>query len=105
MQEKEESKELVTPGEVLGKASELKAGRGAYVAPHNTTVYASLTGRRSFNPPPPDSPDKVNTLVSIHIYICIYVYLFIDRFIPHSEKFHYLFYCFKFRVLGLSENG
>ena len=75
MQEKEESKELVTPGEVLGKASELKAGRGAYVAHHNNTVYASLTGRRSLNPPPPDSPDKVNSLVSIHIYICIYIYL------------------------------
>ncbi|XP_057476973.1 uncharacterized protein LOC130764686 isoform X2 [Actinidia eriantha] len=54
-----EKEELVTPGEVLGKASELKAGRGAYVATHNNTVYASLTGRRSLNPPPPDSPDKV----------------------------------------------
>ncbi|GFZ14391.1 hypothetical protein Acr_24g0005810 [Actinidia rufa] len=49
---------MVTPGEVLGKASELKAGRGAYVATHNNTVYASLTGRRSLNSPPPDSPDK-----------------------------------------------
>ncbi|PSR92799.1 Exosome complex component like [Actinidia chinensis var. chinensis] len=58
MREKEELV-MVTPGEVLGKASELKAGRGAYVATHNNTVYASLTGRRSLNPPPSDSPDKV----------------------------------------------
>ncbi|XP_057476972.1 uncharacterized protein LOC130764686 isoform X1 [Actinidia eriantha] len=57
-----EKEELVTPGEVLGKASELKAGRGAYVATHNNTVYASLTGRRSLNPPPPDSPDKRPTV-------------------------------------------
>ena len=35
---------VVTPGEVLGKASQVRAGRGAYVAPHNNLVYASLTG-------------------------------------------------------------
>lgn len=36
--------EMVTPGEVLGIASEVKPGKGAYQAPHNNTVYASLTG-------------------------------------------------------------
>lgn len=49
--------ELVTPGEVLGKASELKAGRGAYVEPQDNTVYASLTGRRSLIPSPTGSSD------------------------------------------------
>ncbi|XP_058215638.1 uncharacterized protein LOC131326772 [Rhododendron vialii] len=65
MQERDGSKEeeeLVTPGEVLGKASELKAGRGAYVAPHGNTVYAALTGRRSLIPPPPDSSDQRPTV-------------------------------------------
>jgi len=57
----EEEKEavMVTPGEVLGRSSDVKAGRGAYAAPHNNTVYASLTGFRRTIPPPPDSPDKV----------------------------------------------
>ncbi|XAR65813.1 hypothetical protein NMG60_11011763 [Bertholletia excelsa] len=54
--------ELVTPGELLGKASELKAGRGAYVAPHNNLVYASVTGRRSLIPPSPDSSDQRPTV-------------------------------------------
>ncbi|XP_051119828.1 uncharacterized protein LOC127243716 [Andrographis paniculata] len=48
---------LVTPGEVLGKLSELKAGKGAYVSPHDKTVYAALTGFRSIVPPPVDSDD------------------------------------------------
>ncbi|PRQ41656.1 putative polyribonucleotide nucleotidyltransferase, exosome complex component CSL4 [Rosa chinensis] len=50
--------ELVTPGEKLGRASEFKAGRGAYVSPDNLTVYASLTGLRHIVSPPPDSPDQ-----------------------------------------------
>ncbi|CAL5321969.1 unnamed protein product [Camellia sinensis] len=58
MQERESERELVTPGDVLGKATDLKAGKGAYVASHNNTVYASLTGRRSVLPPPPDSSDQ-----------------------------------------------
>lgn len=57
----EEETEIVTPGEVLGKAAELKAGKGTYVSADGagiSYVYASLTGRRSLLPPPPDSPDK-----------------------------------------------
>ncbi|KAL6989012.1 hypothetical protein U1Q18_014764 [Sarracenia purpurea var. burkii] len=62
MQEREDEEELVTPGEVLGKASELKAGKGAYVAPHNNIVYAALTGRRSLILPPPESSDQRPTV-------------------------------------------
>ncbi|KAK6911288.1 Exosome complex component CSL4, C-terminal [Dillenia turbinata] len=62
VEREEEEEEMVTPGEVLGKATELKAGRGAYVAPHNKTVYASLTGRRSLIPPPSDSSDQRPTV-------------------------------------------
>ncbi|GKV07093.1 hypothetical protein SLEP1_g18896 [Rubroshorea leprosula] len=54
--------ELVTPGEVLGRAAELKAGKGAYVAPHNKTIYASLTGLRRIIPPPTDSADQRPTV-------------------------------------------
>ncbi|KAK2994707.1 hypothetical protein RJ640_002513, partial [Escallonia rubra] len=43
-----EKKLLVTPGEELGDASEVKAGKGAYLAPHRNTVYASLNGLASF---------------------------------------------------------
>ncbi|XP_010264801.1 PREDICTED: exosome complex component CSL4 [Nelumbo nucifera] len=57
-----EGEEMVTPGEVLGKASDVKAGRGAYLAPHNKTVYASLTGRRIVIPPSPASPDQRPTV-------------------------------------------
>ena len=58
----EEEREIVTPGEVLGKAAELKAGKGTYVAADGagvSYVYASLTGRRSLLPAPPDSPEQV----------------------------------------------
>ncbi|KAK4366487.1 hypothetical protein RND71_014367 [Anisodus tanguticus] len=54
--------ELVTPGQVLGKASQLKAGKGAYVSTENDTVYASLTGFRSLVPPPSDSVDQRSTV-------------------------------------------
>ncbi|KAL6278903.1 hypothetical protein ACE6H2_022504 [Prunus campanulata] len=54
--------EWVTPGEVLGKASKFKAGRGAYVSPDNLTVYASLTGLRHILSPLPDSPDQGPTV-------------------------------------------
>ncbi|OWM71657.1 hypothetical protein CDL15_Pgr005845 [Punica granatum] len=54
----EKPEELVTPGEVLGRAAELRAGKGAYVAAHNGLVYASLTGRARTVPPSPDSPDQ-----------------------------------------------
>ena len=60
--EEEKEAALVTPGEVLGRASEVKSGKGAYVAPHNNTVYASLTGFRRTIPPSLDSPDQVPTI-------------------------------------------
>uniref|UniRef100_A0A2N9EFV1 Exosome complex component CSL4 C-terminal domain-containing protein n=1 Tax=Fagus sylvatica TaxID=28930 RepID=A0A2N9EFV1_FAGSY len=53
---------VVTPGEVLGKATQVRAGRGAYVAPHNNLVYASLTGLRRTLSPPPNSPDQRPTV-------------------------------------------
>lgn len=62
-------KDLVTPGEVLGKASELIPGRGAYVAPHNNIVYASLTGRRVIIPPSLGSPDQVLFWTLSRVYI------------------------------------
>uniref|UniRef100_A0A5B6YNY9 Exosome complex component N-terminal domain-containing protein n=1 Tax=Davidia involucrata TaxID=16924 RepID=A0A5B6YNY9_DAVIN len=62
MQETEEEKDFATPGQVLGKASDLKAGKGTYVAPHNNTMYASLTGRRSIISSSPDSPDQRPTV-------------------------------------------
>ncbi|KAK9206121.1 hypothetical protein WN943_016394 [Citrus x changshan-huyou] len=60
---KEEEMVLVTPGEVLGKATEVKAGKGAYVAKHNGLVYASLTGLLRTLSPPPDSPDQATGVV------------------------------------------
>ncbi|KAL9436561.1 hypothetical protein AB3S75_022584 [Citrus x aurantiifolia] len=59
---KEEEMVLVTPGEVLGKATEVTAGKGAYVAKHNGLVYASLTGLLRTLSPPPDSPDQRATV-------------------------------------------
>lgn len=56
VEEKEE--ELVTPGDVLGKVSDLRAGKGAYV--HNGLVYASLTGQPRTVSPSAESPDQVN---------------------------------------------
>ncbi|GFP95741.1 exosome complex component csl4 [Phtheirospermum japonicum] len=53
---------FVTPGEVLGKPSELKPGKGAYVSAHDNTVYASLTGFRSLTPPAADSDDPRPTV-------------------------------------------
>nr|XP_043616672.1 exosome complex component CSL4 [Erigeron canadensis] len=59
MQERSEEEEMVTPGEILGKGTDLIPGKGAYLSRDNhNTVYASLTGRRSLIPPPPDSPDQ-----------------------------------------------
>lgn len=50
---------IVTPGEVLGKSTEVKAGRGSYLAKHNGVVYASLTGFVRTVSPSPDSTDQV----------------------------------------------
>ncbi|KAL1064299.1 hypothetical protein V6Z11_D13G203500 [Gossypium hirsutum] len=58
----EEADEMVTPGEVLGRATDLKAGKGAYAASHNNTIYASLTGFRRIQAPPPASHDKRPTV-------------------------------------------
>ncbi|KAD4583959.1 hypothetical protein E3N88_21560 [Mikania micrantha] len=58
MQETVGDEEIVTPGEVLGKGTEVKAGRGAYLSRENNTVYASLTGRRSVVPPSSESTDQ-----------------------------------------------
>ncbi|CAN4115223.1 unnamed protein product [Withania somnifera] len=54
--------EVVTPGQVLGKATELKGGKGTYVSNDNAIVYASLTGFRSLIPPPSDSVDQRSTV-------------------------------------------
>ncbi|KAI3706104.1 hypothetical protein L1987_76360 [Smallanthus sonchifolius] len=62
MQERVAEEEMVTPGEVLGKGTEVKAGRGAYLSRDNNTVYASLTGRRSLLLPSPESPDQRPTV-------------------------------------------
>ncbi|CAN1233906.1 Exosome complex component CSL4 [Linum perenne] len=66
MPEEGEKEETVTPGEVLGKAAEVRAGKGAYVAPYRSTdimyVFSSLTGLRHTHPPPPDSPDQRPTV-------------------------------------------
>ncbi|KAF5204217.1 Exosome complex component csl4 [Thalictrum thalictroides] len=56
--EVEREEEVVTPGEELGRSSNLIPGKGAYLAPHNRTVYASITGRRTLIQPSPDSPDQ-----------------------------------------------
>ncbi|CAL0316635.1 unnamed protein product [Lupinus luteus] len=58
LMEEEKESAMVTPGEVLGRVSEIKPGKGAYAAPHNDTVYASLTGYRRNIPPPIDSSDQ-----------------------------------------------
>jgi len=55
----EAERDMVTPGEVIGKTHDVKAGRGTYTATHNNTVYASLTGFRHTIPPASDSPDQV----------------------------------------------
>ncbi|KAJ6877223.1 hypothetical protein NC651_030073 [Populus alba x Populus x berolinensis] len=58
--------EMATPGEVLGKATELKAGKGAYIGSYRDTdiqyVFSSLTGLRRTLSPSPDSPDQRPTV-------------------------------------------
>ncbi|GAB2218522.1 hypothetical protein Droror1_Dr00001749 [Drosera rotundifolia] len=58
MEEMNHESAMVTPGEILGKSSELRPGRGAYAVAGGNDIYASLTGRRSILTPPPDSPDQ-----------------------------------------------
>ncbi|TXG66140.1 hypothetical protein EZV62_007415 [Acer yangbiense] len=53
---------MVTPGNVVGKATEVKAGKGAYVTKHNGFVYASLTGLLRTLSPPSDSSDQRPTV-------------------------------------------
>ncbi|KAJ3672091.1 hypothetical protein LUZ60_006812 [Juncus effusus] len=50
--------DIITPGELLGDASQFVAGKGAYVSPNGQHVRASLTGRRKVTPPPSDSSDR-----------------------------------------------
>ncbi|XP_050220989.1 uncharacterized protein LOC126671276 [Mercurialis annua] len=61
-----EEETMVTPGDILGKSTELKAGKGSYIAPYRNTdilyVYASLTGLRRTLSPPPDSNDQRPTV-------------------------------------------
>ncbi|MQM09300.1 hypothetical protein Taro_042167 [Colocasia esculenta] len=54
--------DLVTPGEFLGEASQLVAGRGAYLSPDGRRIFASLTGRRTVVPPQPGSLDRRATV-------------------------------------------
>ncbi|XP_057801934.1 uncharacterized protein LOC131017213 [Salvia miltiorrhiza] len=66
MKEREEEN-FVTPGDMLGKALELKPGYGAYFSSHDKAIYASLTGFRSLTPAPPDSDDPRATVeVKVH---------------------------------------
>lgn len=87
MQEKVSEEEMVTPGEVLGKGSEVKAGKGAYLSHHNNTVYASLTGRRSLSAASPESPDQV-----IHMYTSTYqiIYWCLIRILFRLPQIHQL---------------
>ncbi|XP_039123781.1 exosome complex component CSL4 [Dioscorea cayenensis subsp. rotundata] len=50
--------DLVTPGEKLGDATVLIAGKGAYLSPNGRTIHASLTGLRVLTPPPSGSSDQ-----------------------------------------------
>lgn len=50
--------EMVTPGDVLGKAADLRPGKGAYEL--NGLVYASLTGLPRTLSRSAESPDQVN---------------------------------------------
>lgn len=54
---------LVTPGDVIGKATEFKAGKGAYV--NDATIYASLTGTCRIVSPLPESIDQVSSLFQV----------------------------------------
>ncbi|KAJ8760560.1 hypothetical protein K2173_015227 [Erythroxylum novogranatense] len=58
--------ETVTPGELLGKANEVKAGEGTYVADYRNSgllcVFASLIGLRRTVSPPIDSSDPRPTV-------------------------------------------
>ncbi|XP_057999381.1 uncharacterized protein LOC110668173 [Hevea brasiliensis] len=62
MQDEEQEEEMVTPGEVLGRAAEVKPGKGAYLTPYRNTeilyVYSSLTGHRRTLSSPQDSPTR-----------------------------------------------
>lgn len=86
MKEGKEETEFVSPGEVLGKISDLKAGRGAYVA--NNTVYASLSGFRRIIPPPTASSDLVHSSSSVHCVLCFVVWdLFVCLFCCYYYEF------------------
>ncbi|KAB1202505.1 hypothetical protein CJ030_MR8G022020 [Morella rubra] len=62
MEEEGKVRDMVTPGEVLGKASDVRPGKGTYAVPYNDLVYASLTGIHHSVPPVPDSTDQRPTV-------------------------------------------
>lgn len=93
MQEREEAEELVTPGEVLGKGSQLKAGRGAYFLPQNGTVYASLTGRRSLIPPSPLSSDQVYSLFFSFSFLGFFMFTLLQN-AGNAPVLSSIFICF-----------
>lgn len=84
--------ELATPGQELGKASELKAGKGAYVSTENGTTYASLTGFLSLIRPPSDSVDQV--LLLPRIFTVLHS-LMSSKFslVTHDLKLETIFFC------------
>ena len=92
MQEREEAEELVTPGEVLGKGSQLKAGRGAYFLPQNDTVYASLTGRRSLIPPSPLSSDQVYSLFFSFSFLGFFMFTLLQN-AGNAPVLSFIFIC------------
>ncbi|VVB10626.1 unnamed protein product [Arabis nemorensis] len=62
---KESPELLVTPGDILGDATELKAGKGAYV--NDTTILASLTGLFLLFPNPLTREPLLKLLVTRHM--------------------------------------
>lgn len=98
-----QEEEMVTPGEVLGKAAEVKPGKGAYLAPYRNTeilyVYSSLTGVRRTLSPPADSADQVycyslpcSSRVCLLIFIISFESYFIMGFMMLTSPCSYINY-------------
>lgn len=51
--------ETVTPGEIIGDATQIIAGKGAYISPNGRDVISSLTGRLKFTERRHESTNKV----------------------------------------------
>ncbi|KAJ6842905.1 exosome complex component CSL4 [Iris pallida] len=54
--------DVVTPGEIVGDAADLIAGKGSYLSTNGRKIHASLTGVRRILPPPPSSADQRATV-------------------------------------------